>query len=73
MEMDSLDRFIRLEEDQVIQTRWKAFCKKQKIDLELRKAIEVIDVFLHDVVNTILIEKSFDKNWISSKREWVEE
>lgn len=73
IEADSFERVIGLEGNRVTQTRWRAFCKKQKVDLELSKAIEMIDMFLHDVVNAIISGNSFEKKWVSDEHGWKEE
>ena len=70
IEFDSMDRIWRLEENKVIQIRWRAFCKKQNINLEFIRTIEIIDIMFRDIVSKIIAEEPFDKKWLSNKLEW---
>jgi len=71
-EVDSLDRVVRLAENQTIMIRWHAFCLKMNIDLELSECIDVLKELLIPIVNSLLVGDMYTGIWVLKEVKWVE-
>lgn len=69
-EKDSFDRIMRLTNNEVVLTRWKAFIKKQNIHIEFGFVMEVIDLFLRDVLDSGFNGEQFKKTWNADELSW---
>lgn len=70
IEKESIERIIRLSENPVILTRWNTFCKKMKINLEIRECIEMIGRLLNPVTENIIKNQIHYDVWKSSEKSW---
>ncbi len=61
---------MRLTDSEVVLTRWKAFIKKQNIHIEFGLVMEVIDLFLRDVLDSGFKGEQFKKTWNADELSW---
>jgi hypothetical protein len=73
IENDSIDRILRLKENEIVMTRWNAFCKKMNINLEFEESTKVIDVLLGPIVTKLLKGDLNTGIWSSKEQRWVYE
>ena len=72
IENDSIDRVLRLKENEIVMTRWNAFCKKTNINLEFDESTKVIDVLLGPIVTKLLKGELNTGIWSSKEQKWVQ-
>lgn len=72
----SMDEIVAFEDgfadDPIRQSRWKSFVKKKKamLSVTMEETIECIQTFLLPVVESIRVEKRFNKNWVCKDQAW---
>lgn len=70
LEMDSFDRIENLKNNDVLLKRWSTFQKKFSIDLSFEESIEFLDVFLREILYTIVSDSEFNGEWNSKEQSW---
>jgi len=73
LEMDSLDKIIKLADDTTIQVRWRHF---QKVIpgsmLALSDVMKTLEAFLRPVCEAVLLETALTNFWRAKSQEWIE-
>ena len=71
LERDSLDRILRLADDNTIQVRWRYFQKLiQGNELLLPEIMRTLEVFLRPICNAVISETVLPDNWMAKSQEW---
>ena len=73
IENDSLSRVLRLKENEIVMTRWYAFCNKLNINLEFEECTRAIDELLGRIVTKLLNGELNSGTWSSKEQRWVYE
>jgi predicted nucleotidyltransferase component of viral defense system len=67
----SMERVKNLYQNQNIQVRWRSFQKKiKKTELQLEKVLSLINGFICPVVETLVDNVVFNKQWRANERKW---
>jgi predicted nucleotidyltransferase component of viral defense system len=68
---NSFDRIIQLENDDSINVRWRHFQKIIKNpNLAFSVVLHTMEVFLHPVIDALVADEKFVKNWDSASLRW---
>lgn len=70
LELDSFVRVKKLKENEIVNQRWKNFCKKQKIEIEFEETIKILSRFLEEISVAIASEREFEGSWNPKDLSW---
>lgn len=71
IEVDSIERVVRLADNETILIRWQAFCLKMNIELDFIECINVIEALLNPIINTLLLDELHLNKWLSKELRWI--
>ncbi|MCR5456650.1 MAG: nucleotidyl transferase AbiEii/AbiGii toxin family protein [Clostridiales bacterium] len=67
---EQFEQMLSFAEDDAMQKKWLAFCKKINVESDYGEVLKMIHTFIEPPFTAAINGMEFEKNWVTEKQEW---